>query len=115
MSVSDKNEIMLSSFGVVAAVQIYTEEGNLKLKIKPQAGQKVHGVAFHFISRKIIVLSYIEKKDYHCLHCYSEAGELEASMFYRKITDCENERFPKITSHPSGPVVIVRGKSITYI
>ena len=110
MSVSDNNEIMLASyFGV--AVQIHTEEGNLKLKIKLAAGHVIRGVVFHFVIRKIIVLTKVRGSDSCVLHRYSETGQLETSKF------CfYSEGFPQIKSHASGPVVIVReGRNITYI
>jgi hypothetical protein len=108
MSVSDNNEIMLASyFG--NAVQIYTEEGNLKLKIELPAGHVIRGVVFHFVIRKIIVLT--GDRDSYFLHSYSETGELETSKFCFNDT----EGYPQITSHASGPVAIVRGRNITYI
>jgi hypothetical protein len=80
MSVSDNNEITLASyFG--DAVEIYTEEGNLKLKIELPAGHVIRGVVFHFVIRKIIVLTKVRGSDSYFLHSYSETGQLETSMF----------------------------------
>ena len=111
-SVSDNNEIMLASFRG-DAVEIYTEEGNAKLKIELPADHFVRGMAFHFVIRKIIVLTESNSGDSYLLHCYSaETGELETETFcFNKY----NEAFSQITSHPSGPVGIVRGRTITYI
>jgi hypothetical protein len=110
MSVSDNNEIMLASyFGV--AVQIYTEEGNLKLEIKRPAGHMIHGVVFHFVIHKIIVLTKVRGSVSYFLHRYSETGELETSMF---CFDC-SEGLPWIKSHTSGSVAIVRERNITFI
>jgi hypothetical protein len=100
MSVSDNNEIMLASFSIV---EIYTEEGNLKLKIELPARHVVHGTAFHFVIRKIIVLTRVRGSDSCFLHRYSETGELETSMFCFNFSG----GLSQITSHPSGPVAIV--------
>ncbi|CAB4010218.1 Hypothetical predicted protein [Paramuricea clavata] len=107
------NEIMLASFHG-DAVEVYTEEGNLKLKIKLPAGHKVCGAAFHFVICKIIVLSYYSEKEGSCfLHRYSETGELETSMFFCNTPNIK--RSPDITSHPRSPVAIVGMRTITYI
>jgi hypothetical protein len=106
MSVSDNNEIILASFSVV---EIYTEEGNLKLKIELPAGHLVCGVVFHFVIRKIIVLSKVS--DSYFLHRYSETGKLETSMFYLNCSI----GMVRIKSHPSGPIAIVRAGNITFI
>jgi hypothetical protein len=111
MSVSDNNEIMLTSLHG-NAVEIYTEEGNVKLKIEPPAGHEVRGTAFHFVIRKIIVLTRDSGSDSYFLHRYSSTGDMDNSMF------CFNDRggFLRITSHPSGPVAIVRkGGNVIYI
>ncbi|CAB4042715.1 Hypothetical predicted protein, partial [Paramuricea clavata] len=51
MNVSDNNEIMLASQNVV---EIYTEEGNRKLKIELPPDHLVRGMAFHFVDRMIL-------------------------------------------------------------
>ena len=109
-SVSD-NEIILTSYNR-DALEIYTEEGNLKLKIKLPAGHRIRRVAFHFVICKTIVLSESKKEGSCFVHRYSETGELETSMFF-----CESSKRQRIdiTSHPSGPVAIVRPGNITYI
>jgi hypothetical protein len=110
MSVSDNNEIMLASyFG--NAVEIYTEEGNPKLKIELPAGHVIRGASFHFVIRKIIVLTEVSGSDSCFLHRYSETGELETSMFSFNFS----EGFAWITSHPSGPIAIFRAGNIAYI
>jgi hypothetical protein len=109
MSVSDNNEIMLASLSVV---EIYTEEGNRKLNIELPPDHLVRGMAFHFVDRMIIVKSKVSGKDSFFLHYYSEKGELETS----KCCFNDSDDFPRITSHPSGPVAIVRkGGNIIYI
>ncbi|CAB4013737.1 Hypothetical predicted protein [Paramuricea clavata] len=101
MSVSDNNEIMLTSyFG--DAVHIYTEEGNLKLKIELPAGHVIRG---------IIVLTNVRDSDSYFLHRYSETGQLETSMFYL----IHGGGLARIKSHPSGPVAIARERNITFI
>jgi hypothetical protein len=111
MSVSDNNEIMLASYRG-DAVEIYTEEGNVKFKIELPAGHVVGGMAFHFVIRKIIVLTKVYDSDSYFLHRYSETGELETSMF------CFNDSssFNHITSHSSGPFAIFRkGGNIIHV
>ena len=117
-SISDKNEVILAAM-CGNNVDLYTEEGKRKMTLELPARHKVRGVAFHFIVRKIIVLSslkYFPNLDgvSYFLHCYSETGKLENSMCL-----CEKEisyflEFA-MTSHPSGPVAVVGEGSITYI
>jgi hypothetical protein len=110
MSVSDNNEIILTSLHG-NAVEIYTEEGNPKLKIELPAGHVVRGTSFHFVIRKIIVLTKVSGSDSYFLHSYSETGQLETSTF------CFNysKGLARIKSHASGPVAIVRAGNIAYI
>ena len=113
MSVSDNNEIMLASFRG-DAVEIYTEEGNVKFKIQLPAGHMICGTSFHFVIRKIIVLTMVSG-GYSCfLHCYSETGELETSMFCFNYSGSFLNIM--VTSHSSGPVAIFRmGGNIIHI
>ena len=115
ISISDENEVILAA-KYRNNVDLYTEEGKLKMTLELPTGHKVEGVAFHFIVRKIIVLSSLV--DYpnlddvsYFLHCYSETGKLENSTFLCK----ELISFFTLTSHPSGPVAVVGRESITYI
>ena len=105
------NEIMLSS-SPEHTVDICTEEGNLKSKMKlPVNIEWVHGVAFHSVICKIIVLSDTNGSGF--LHFYSETGELETSMFF-----CEGRKASRrldIRSHTSGPVAIATNDAITFI
>ena len=110
--------IILASF-LCNNVDLYTEQGKFKLTFKLPAGHKVHNMAFHFIMRKILVLSCVihlsSLSEYsYFLHCYSETGKLENSTFL-----CKKERSISlvfvITSHPSGSVAVVEEGSITYI
>ena len=118
ISISDKNEIIFASF-LGDNVHVSTEEGKLKMTLKLPAGHKIHGVAFHFIARKIIVLSRLmdscsQTKCSYFLHCYSETGKLENSTFLCKKEISYFLGFA-MTSHPSGPVAVVGEESITYI
>ena len=118
ISISDKNEIIFASF-LGDNVHVSTEEGKLKMTLKLPAGHKIHGVAFHFIARKIIVLSRLmdscsQTKCSYFLHCYSETGKLENSTFLYKKEISYFLGFA-MTSHPSGPVAVVGEESITYI
>ena len=118
ISISDKNEVILA---VMSGnnVDLYTEEGKRKMTLELPAGHLVHGVAFHFIVRKIIVLSrlmYVSspRKYSFFLHCYSETGKLENSTFLGKKLESYIFEFA-MTSHPSGPVAVVEEQSITYV
>ena len=116
-SISDKNEVILAAM-CGNNVDLYTEEGKLKMTLELPARHKVLGVAFHFIVRKIIVLSCLKyfpnlDDDSYFLHCFSETGKLENSMFL-----CKNKISifdMAMTSHPSGPVAAVGEESIIYI
>ena len=110
-----RDEIMISS-GDRKAVNFYTEEGKMTSTIKPPEGHEVRGVVFHYLVCKIIVLTYVKKKDSYFLLCYqAETGELEISTFLCMRKDNENEYPPQITSHPNGAVAVVRLRSITFI
>jgi hypothetical protein len=112
LGICGQDEIMIPSDDA-RAVEIYSEEGNLKSTIKLPEGHKVLGLAFHYVICKIIVLTYVEKKDSCFLLCYTEAGELESTMQFCK--GISGEYCPRIRSHPSGAVAVVREKSITFI
>jgi hypothetical protein len=111
LGICGQNGIMISDD--FQAVVIYSEEGNLKSTVKLPKGHEVHGSAFNYAICKIIVLTYDEKNDSYLLLCYTEAGELETTTFFSKAIDTVN--WPQIKSHLSGPVAIVREKSITFI
>ena len=103
LSISNKNEIMIGS-GDDNAVHIYSEEGNLKSTVKPPEGHRIRGVAFHFVFSKIIVVTYVRKKDSFFLLCYTEEGELESTTYF---CDGSDIRGLQIISHPNGPVAVV--------
>ena len=103
LTISNKNEIMTGSNND-NAVHIHSEEGNLKSIIKPPEGHEIRQVAFHFVFSKIIVVTYVRKKDSCFLLCYTEEGELESTTYFGDSSDIINL---KITSHPNGPVVVV--------
>jgi hypothetical protein len=111
LGISNKDEIMISSSDSTA-VNFYSEEGNLKSTIKLPEGHTVHGVAFHYVIRKIIVLTYVKEKCSCFLLCYTETGELETSTIFCKRSI---ELLPSITSHPSGAVAVVGEDYITFI
>jgi hypothetical protein len=111
LGISGQDEIMIPSYDD-RAVEIYSAEGNLKSTVKLPEGHEVYGLAFNYVICKIIVLTFVEEKDSYFLLCYTEAGELETTTFFSKTIDTDD--WPKIKSHPSGPVAIVREKSITF-
>ena len=112
--ISGQDEIMIASHDS-QAVEIYSEEGNLKSTIKLPEGHTIQGLAFHYVICKIIVLThgYVREKNSCFLLCYAEAGELESTTFLCKRNFAES--LPNITSHPSGPVAVVMEKRITFI
>ena len=111
LSISGQDKIITSS-GDLKAMVTFSEEGNLKSTVQLPEGHQIFGVAYHYVIRKIIVLTYVQKDISYFLLCYTEAGDLETSTFFCKRFDGE---FINITSHPSGPVAVVRKKSITFI
>ena len=112
LGISEKNEIITSCF-YREDVKIYTEEGNLKSTINLPEDHMVVSVAFHHVMGKIIVLTWKVGDDSCFLLSYSESGELETTTFVGK------DIFPmyeiSLKSHPSGPVVVVQKKSMTFI
>jgi hypothetical protein len=109
MTSSDK-----SSSATSRVLQVYSKEGNLKSTIKLPEGYIAYTFAFNYVICKIIVLAYVGKKDSFFLLRYTESGELETESFFCKIIG-RAESYPKICSHPSGPIVIVTEKSITFM
>ena len=111
LGICGQDEIMIPSDDF-QIVERYSEEGNLKSTIVLPEGHKVRGLAFNYVICKRIVLTHVEKKDSFFLLCYTEAGEQETETFFCKRID---GFYPRICSHPSGPIAIVRKKSITFI
>ena len=111
LSISNNDNVMIASDDL-SSVQMYTTEGKLKSTIKVPV-HEAWRVAFHHGICKIIVLTYVEEQDSWFILSYSETGELENSLFFRK-------RHPErncidIKSHPSGPVVVVMNETVTFI
>ena len=111
LSISNNNEIMIASDDG-KAVNFYTEKGNLTSTIKLPNGCRVSAIAFHYLLGKTIVWTFDRTKRSYFLLCYSETGELESTtlMSYSNLTE-----FPFLTSHPAGPVAVVKEKRIMYI
>ena len=110
LSISNNNEIMLASDNG-KAVNFYTEKGNLTSTIKLPSGCRVSAIAFHYVLGKTIVLAHDWAKKTYVLLCYSETCELESTTL---ISNSYHEP-TSLTSHPAGPVAVVKKKSITYI
>ena len=110
-AISEKNEIITSCLHS-HDVKIYTEEGNLKSTINLPENHMVVSVVFHHVMCKIIVLTW-KNDGSRFLLSYSQSGELETT------TLVDNKGISiydiSITSHSSGPVVVVARKSITFI
>ena len=111
LSISNKNEMMVASYDD-RAVHIYSEEGNLKSTINLPEGHWIRRVAFHFAFNKMIVLTYVKKKESYFLLCYAEEGELETTTYFCEKAD---HGMPEITSHPSGSFAVLTRKCITLI
>ena len=111
LGISEQDKIITSSADRKAMVT-FSEEGNLKSTVQLPEDHEICGVAYHYVIRKIIVLTRVRKTNSYFLLCYTEAGDLESSMFFCKIINYERIQ---ITSHPSGPGAVVREKSITFI
>ena len=112
LSISNNDNVMIASDDL-SSVQMYTTEGKLKSTIKVPEVHEAWRVAFHHGICKIIVLTYVEEQDSWFILSYSETGELENSLFFRK-------RHPErncidIKSHPSGPAVVVMNETVTFI
>ncbi|CAB3989647.1 Hypothetical predicted protein [Paramuricea clavata] len=114
LSISEQNQIITPSDDH-KAVYMFTEKGNLQSTMKLPEGHWFRGVAFHHVIGKIAVLSYVKQKNSYFLLCYSETGELDTSTFFNMGTTSSEEYDSYMTSHPSGPVVVVGKKSITFI
>ena len=112
LSISNRNEVIIPSHNN-KAINFYTEEGNLTSTIKLPEGHFVKGIAFHYVLGEIIVMTSVRDKGSYFLLCYSETGDLEFSTLFSVFNG--HERVPTITSHPGGPVAVVRQKSITFI
>ena len=111
LAISEKNEI-ITSYYFDKDVKIYTEEGNLKSTINLPKYHHVMRVAFHHVMCKIIVLS--RNDDLSCfLLSYTESGKLETTTFV--CEDVPGIFGVAMTSHPSGPFVVLENKSITFI
>ena len=111
LSISNKNEMMIASYDD-RAVHIYSEEGNLKSTINLPEGHWIRRLAFHFAFSKMIVLTYVKKKESYFLLCYAEEGELETTTYFCEKAD---DGMPEITSHPSGSFAVLTRKCITLI
>ena len=111
ISTSIKNEIMIPSHDG-KALNFYADDGNVTSTIKLPEGHIVWGVAVHYVFGKIVILSYVRGEKSCFLLYYSEEGKLESSKFFCNVTDLIR---PNITSHPGGPVAVVRERSITFI
>ncbi|CAB3978500.1 Hypothetical predicted protein [Paramuricea clavata] len=113
-SISNNNDIMIKSHDR-SAVQIYSTEGNLKSTIKVPEGHIVVGVVFHHSICKIIVLTYVGKQDSRFLLGYSETSELENTVLFDKLDTDQFSWIVHMKSHPSGPVAVQVGDTITFI
>ena len=110
LAIGEKNEI-ITSLCYSQDVKIYTEEGNLKSTINLPKDHKVVSMAVHLMMSNIIVLTR-KADDSYFLLSYSQSGELGSTMFVCKDIFIYNI---SITSHQSGPTVVVQKKSITFI
>ena len=69
LGISEQDKIITSSAGDGKAMVTFSEEGNLKSTVQLPEGHEIYGVAYHYVIRKIIVLTYVEKDNsYFLLH-----------------------------------------------
>ncbi len=107
------NEIILAACDEVC-LKVYQDQKDSSIEIKLPANHMVCGIVYHFTFSKIVMLTYVEKdKSYFLYCCNKETGELKTSMFFCKKSDSGCS--PMITSHPAGPVAIIREGNITYL
>ena len=108
LSISNKNEILVPSINHQA---VHISYENTMWTINLPEGHWIREVSFHFAFSKIIVLTYVKKKDSYFLLSYTEEGELETctTNFYNM------HETPGTTSHPSGSFAVVTQNSITFI
>jgi hypothetical protein len=107
------NEIILAACDEVC-LKVYQDQNDSSIEIKLPANHMVCGIVYHFALSKIVMLTYVEKDESYFLYCFNkETGELKTSMFFCKKSDSGCS--PMITSHPAGPVAIIREGSITYL
>ena len=109
ISVSDKNEIIAAERRG-RSVYIYTEEGEMKRRIKVSEGHEISGVVFNHTTKTIIVGTW-QKKSYF-MTSYSETGEQQDIL---EIPFRNPSKLVKIITHPSGHVVFVQGKHIIFV
>ena len=113
LDVSEKNDMIIALSEDRKTVNLITEEGDLVTAIKLPSGHIIKSVAFHHIIGKIITLTYIKKKNAFFLLYLTEKGEIENSLFVCERATCDYSL--KVTSHPKGPVAVVRRGTITFI
>ena len=111
LCISKQNEVIASAQDD-KTIHIYDMEGYLKSTIKVPQDHEIYGISFHHVIGKIIVLTFVTRKNSYFLLCYTEAGDLETTTFFCKISRYE---VVQITSHPCGPAIVARSKSITFI
>ena len=111
LSISDTNDILISSHDH-NAVQIYTTKGELKSTIDVPEDYQIYQMAYHYGIGKIIVMSIGEKRS-TALLCFSEAGKLEHTAYFK----CKSLLRTAISmnSHPSGSFAWKWNDSVTFI
>ena len=120
LSFSNSNDIIIVSDDD-SAIHTYSALGDLKSTIKVPDDHRALRAAFHHDICKIIVLTCVEKRYFYFWLSYSETGELENSVLFRKIDPklylfAPNEKHEiGMKSHPSGSFAIQYNTSITFL
>ena len=114
LSISNNNDIMIVSDDR-SAIHTYSTDGGLKSTIKVPDGHEALRVAFHHSMCKIIVFTHVEKEDSYFFLSYSETGELENSVFFRKKDQEVSWWKIEMKSHPSGPLAVLYNRRITFL
>ena len=130
LSISDKNEIIAAQY-LGKFVYIYTKEGNEKEKFEVPKHHDVLDLVFNHVTKEVIVLtcnnyfkSMFTNQDLECwISSYSRTGDkrqtVRSPLLHHYILDTDKlitlPLIPFLTSHPSGPVALVHGKTVLYI
>ena len=117
MSIFDNNKFLTVSDDR-RGFKIYSSEGTLENRKEYPEGHKVMQAASHRGTRKITVLTLVERDErnfWYRLYSYSEKGEMEGSKVLPQLNDLEKYWWGEnIDSLPSTAVAVVVGKNIAF-
>lgn len=114
LCISEKNEIIAAEL-VGKTVGVYTEEGELRVNIEIPGLHKVCGLAYHYVSRQVLVLTEVMPACYNVYQLQSYSAESGELLHALPLPGKRNEGPYKIISHPRGPVVLVHKTGVIFI